>query len=88
MILVDDLLYTLTFKPFIQLVELLKSQSLREKYDIQDVQDSIKENRMLYEFGEIEREEYEERKTKLEKSLKIARRVHKTDIKGKTVGGG
>lgn len=72
MILVDDLL----FKPFVSLLDILHSMALEEMYDVEAIQDEIKENRLLYELGERSEWEYERRKADLESQLEVAEDVH------------
>ena len=59
------------------LVESLHDFSMQTIYDPARLNDEIKMNRMLYEFEEISREEYEKTNAKLLRKLKIAERVRK-----------
>jgi len=65
MFLIDDLVLRavgISLKPFdmIWMLELLRNYALQEKYNIQKIDHQIKEKRLLFEIGEITREEYEE----------------------------
>ncbi len=76
MIIIDDLLlraFGFSLKPFdmIWMLELLRTYALKEKYNLKKIDNQIKENRLLFELGEITEEDYkkvnesllEERKT-------------------------
>lgn len=71
MFVIDDLLV----KPFVGLLDVLHNIALEEMYDVEAIQDDLKENQLLYELGERPREEYERRKAELEEELEIAREV-------------
>ena len=65
MFLIDDLVLRavgISLKPFVMIwmLELLRNYALQEKYNIQKIDNQIKEKRLLFEIGEITREEYEE----------------------------
>lgn len=59
------------------LVESLHDFSMQTIYDPERINDEIKMNRMLYEFEEISKDEYEKTNAKLLRKLKIAERVRK-----------
>ena len=67
----------ISIPPFdmIWLMEQIEDYALREKYDPEKIGDQIKENRLLYEFGEITKEEYEKINDELNHQLKIANQV-------------
>lgn len=71
MILLDDLLV----KPFVSLLNVLHDMAIEEMYDVESIQDDLKENQLLYELGERTPEEYERRKAELEEELKLAERA-------------
>ncbi|MFA9517155.1 gas vesicle protein GvpG [Halopenitus sp. H-Gu1] len=71
MFLVDDLLVN----PFLSLLDILQTMALDEMYDMEAIQDDIKENRLLYEIGERSKEEYEERKQELEAQVEMAEQI-------------
>jgi hypothetical protein len=64
----DDLL----INPWISLARVLQSTAIREAYDVEAIQDDIKENQLLYEIGERPEEEYRERREELELELEVA----------------
>ncbi len=66
MFLIDDLLLRtvgLSLKPFdmIWMLELLRNYALREQYNLKEINNHIKENRLLFEMGELNQEEYKEK---------------------------
>lgn len=71
MILLDDLLV----KPFVSLLNVLHDMAIEEMYDVESIQDDLKENQLLYELGERSPEEYERRKAELEEELELAERA-------------
>ena len=80
MFLIDDLLLRalgLSMKPFdlIWILELMRDYALKEKYNIKAVTDKIKENRLLFEIGEITEEEYNEKHEILVEELETAKEV-------------
>ncbi len=74
MFLIDDLL----FRPIILVGNVIHSMAIEELYDIEGIQDDIKENRLLFEIGERTEEEYETRRSELETQLDVARRARET----------
>lgn len=76
--IIDDLL----FRPLVSLADIIQSTAIDELYDIDEIQDDIKENRLLYELGERSREEYDQRRLELERQLDVAEQARKT-ISGK-----
>ena len=67
-IIVDDLLV----RPFISLLNVIHAMAIEEMYDPQALQDELKENRLLYELGELSETEYEERRAEIEAQLDVA----------------
>lgn len=65
----------------IWLMELMRDLAYREMYNQEEIKDKIKENRMLYEFGEVTEEEYREKEEELMGKLKLARRVDEMGLK-------
>jgi hypothetical protein len=53
-------------------IQQLINVAYRELYDPEKIKASIKENRMLYEFGERSKEEYEREHERLASELKMA----------------
>lgn len=76
--IIDDLL----FRPFLTLADIIRSTAIDELYDIDEIQDDIKENRLLYEIGERSHEEYDQRRLELERKLDVAEQARKS-ISGK-----
>lgn len=76
--LIDDLL----FRPFVSLADVIRSAAIDEMYDVEEIQDEMKENRLLYELGERSHEEYEQRRTELERQLEVAEEAREA-ISGK-----
>ncbi|AGB38586.1 gas vesicle protein GvpF [Natronococcus occultus] len=79
MFVLDDLL----FRPFIGIVDALHSIALDELYDLNELEDQLKENQLLYELGERSESEYRERKEELEAEIEIAREVHERFSSGR-----
>lgn len=71
MFLIDDLLV----KPFVSFLDILHQMAIEEMYDIEAIQSELKENQLLFEIGERDREEYEQRKEELERRLDLAERA-------------
>ena len=74
MFLVDDLL----LRPIISVAKVIHSMAIEEMYDVEGIQNDIKENRLLYEVGERSEEEYEARRHELERQLEVAREARET----------
>lgn len=72
MIIVDDLL----FQPIVGIANTLRTTALDELYDVEEIQDELSENRLLYELGERSREEYKLNREELEADLDAAQEVH------------
>lgn len=64
-ILLDDLL----IRPIVGFLDILHDMSIKEMYDIEDIQSQMKENRLLYEMGERPEDEFQRRKEELETQL-------------------
>ncbi|ARS88446.1 gas vesicle protein GvpF [Natrarchaeobaculum aegyptiacum] len=79
MLVLDDLL----FRPFVGIVDALHSMALEELYDIEEIQNDLKENQLLYELGERSESEYRARKEELEADLELARDVHEQLTSGR-----
>ncbi|EMA46534.1 MULTISPECIES: gas vesicle protein GvpG [Halococcus] len=78
MFVVDDLLV----RPFVSLLNVVHAMAIEELYDTEAIRDDIKENRLLFEIGERSREEYEERRTRLERQLDVAEQARE-NLQGK-----
>ena len=72
MIVVDDLL----LKPFVSILDAVHTLALSELYNVEEIENEMKENQLLYEIGERSEEEYEQKKEALEEELELARTVH------------
>jgi len=66
--ILDDLL----INPWLSLARVLRSTAIQEAYDLEAIQDDIKENQLLYEIGERSEEEYRERREQLELEFEVA----------------
>jgi len=80
MFFIDDLLLRATdisLKPFdmIWMLELMKDYSLKEKYNLKRINNQIKENRLLFEIGEISEEECEVKHERLLEKLEKAKEI-------------
>ena len=79
MFVLDDLL----FRPFVDIIDTIHTLALHEMYDVEALQDELKENQLLYEIGERPESEYRKRKEELEAELEIARDVHERFASGR-----
>jgi hypothetical protein len=52
----------------------------RELYNPEKIKNQIKENRLLFEFGEITRDEYYKKNKELSYTLKLAERAHDMNL--------
>ena len=57
------------------LVEVMRDYALKEKYNIKRINTQIKENRLLFEIGEITEKEYKEKNELLLEELETAKEV-------------
>lgn len=83
--LIDDLIlrmFGISIPSFdlIWLLEQIRDLAIRDMYDPEKISDRIKENSILYELGEITKEEYEQARDELMDKLKLARRVRETNL--------
>jgi hypothetical protein len=69
--ILDDLLV----RPFVGLIEVLRSMAIEELYDTAALRDELKENRLLFELGEFDEAEYERRRADIEQRLDVAERA-------------
>ena len=77
-ILLDDLL----IRPIVGFLDILHDMSIKEMYDIEDIQSQMKENRLLYEMGERPEDEFQRRKEELETQLAEAQEARE-NLRGK-----
>jgi hypothetical protein len=69
--ILDDIL----IRPFVGLIEVLRSMAIEELYDTAALRDELKENRLLFELGEFDEAEYERRRADIEQRLDVAERA-------------
>ena len=67
MFLIDDFL--------IWMAETMRDYALKEKYNIKAINNKIKENRLLFEIGEIPEEEYKEKHKALLEEVEKAKEI-------------
>ena len=79
MFVLDDLL----IRPLVGIVDTLHTTALSELYDVEEIEDDLKENQLLYELGERSEEEYEREKERLEDELEVAREIHEELTSGR-----
>ena len=81
MFLIDDLMLRslgISMPPGLDMIgtiEQIQRQAYKEIYNPEKIKSQIKENRLLYEFGELEREEYERTNAELMHYLKVAEEI-------------
>lgn len=85
--LIDDLLLRtlgISIPPFdmLWLIETITdyAENVRQEESQQKINRKIKENRLLYELGEITKEEYEKRSRELNQRLKISKLKNNTNL--------
>jgi len=66
-----DLIWTL---------EQVRNFANREMYNPEKIKNQIKENRLLFEFSEISKEEYERNNLALMRKLKLAEKIIEMDL--------
>ncbi len=69
--IIDDLL----LGPPLFILNKIRDTAYQEMYNLDEINKKIKENRMLYEFGEISKEQYEEEKAHLMELRRMALQV-------------
>lgn len=74
----------LSIPPFdmIWLMETIRDyvEDIREEESQRKINNKIKENRLLYELGEITKEEYERRNGELNHKLRMNNRINRTNL--------
>ena len=83
--IIDDLIlrmFGISIPPvdMIWLLEQIRDFAIRDAYDPEKISDRIKENDILYELGEVTKEECEQARDELMEKLKLARRVRETNL--------
>ena len=61
-------------------LEQIQKYALKGYYNPEKIRDQIKETRLLYEFGEIDRQEYEQMNSRLLHKLDVAQKVLEMDL--------
>ena len=61
-------------------LEQIQKYTLKGYYNPEKIRDQIKETRLLYEFGEIDRQEYEQMNSRLLHKLDVAQKVLEMDL--------
>lgn len=65
-------------------VEQIQKFALKGYYNPEKIKDQIKETRLLYEFGELDRQEYEQKNSDLMHKLEMCERIEEMDLNSKT----
>jgi len=93
MFFIDDLLLrsvgiSLPGLDMIWTLEQIQMYAYKEMYNSEKIKNQIKETRLLYEFGELERQEYERKNAELMQKLELAQRLSEMnqDIKMDLLG--
>jgi hypothetical protein len=82
---VDDVflrMLGISIPPFdmIWLAETIRDFAIKEAYDPEKIKDEMRENQLLYELGEISKEDYECRQMDLIEKMKLALRAREMDL--------
>ena len=72
MIVLDDLFV----RPLVSIIDAVHVLALSELYDVEEIEDQLKENQLLYELGERSEAEYARRREELREELDVAQEVH------------
>ncbi|WP_224270099.1 gas vesicle protein GvpG [Haloprofundus salinisoli] len=72
----------LLMKPFLTIADTLHTMAVNEVYDVGAIQDELKETRLLYELGELDRETYEVRSEQLRDDLELAEEMQQKLLSG------
>jgi hypothetical protein len=85
MFILDDLLLralgiSVPGLDFVSTLELLENLAYKELYNPENIKNQIKENQMLYEFGEISKYEFENTKSRLMEQLKFIERFEEMNL--------
>ncbi len=91
MFFADDLflrMFGISIPPFdlIWVMQQISDYAYAEMYDVEEINNAMKENRLLYEFGEITEAEYEKRNKELNHKLKMANHLNNTNMKNRANG--
>jgi len=85
MFFVDDLLLrslgiSLPGLDLIWTMEQIQKFARKELYNPEKIKNQLKENRLLYEFGELTREDYEKKNSELMRKLKLAQKAEDMNL--------
>ena len=88
MFIIDDILLrsigiSLPGLDMIWTLEQIQKFALKGYYTPEKIKDQIKETRLLYEFGELDRQEYERKNSELLHKLDVAKKVLEMDLGSK-----
>nr|WP_255594824.1 gas vesicle protein GvpG [Haloprofundus salilacus] len=64
------------------IADTLHTMAVNEVYDVGAIQDQLKETRLLYELGELDRETYETRSEELRDDLELAEEMQQKLLSG------
>jgi hypothetical protein len=85
MFIIDDILLrsigiSLPGLDMIWTLEQIQKFALKGYYNPEKIKNQIKETRLLYEFGELDRQEYEQKNSELLHRLDLAQKVLEMDL--------
>lgn len=88
MFFIDDILLrsigiSLPGLDMIWTLEQIQKFALKGYYNPDKIKNQIKETRLLYEFGELDRQEYERKNSELLHKLEVAQKVLEMDLGSK-----
>ncbi len=61
-------------------LEQIQKFAYKDYYNLEKIKNQIKETRLLYEFGELDRKEYEQKNSDLMHKLELAERFEKMNL--------
>ena len=64
-------------------IEQIQKFALRGLYNPEKIKNQIKETRLLYEFGELDREQYEQKNADLMNKLDMAEKIEEMNLNSK-----
>jgi len=64
-------------------IEQIQKFALRGLYNTEKIKNQIKETRLLYEFGELNREQYEKKNADLMNKLDMAEKIEEMNLNSK-----
>lgn len=89
MFLIDDIAFralgiSLPSLDLFWTIEQIYKFAYKEMYNPDKIKSQIKENRLLYEFGEVSRDDYERANSELMHKLKLAQKASEMDLGQRT----